>query len=38
MMILEKIIEFGYVVIVALLVMALIEHIVLSVIYSKLDI
>ena len=38
MMILEKIIECGYVVIMALLVMALIEHIIKSIIYSILDI
>ena len=38
MMILEKIIEFGYVVIMALLVMALIEHIIKGMIFSYLDI
>ena len=38
MVMLEKIIELGFFVIMALLVMALIEHIILSVIYSKLDI
>ena len=38
MMILEKIIECGYVVIMALLVMALIEHIIKGLIFSYLDI
>ena len=38
MMILEKIIEFGFVVIMALLVMALIEHIIKGLIFSYLDI
>ena len=38
MMILEKIIECGYLVIMALLVMALIEHIIKSIVYGYLDI
>ena len=37
-MILEKIIELGFFIIMALLVMALIEHIIKSIIYSILDI
>lgn len=37
-MILEKIIELGFFIITALLVMALIEHIIKSIIYSILDI
>ncbi len=38
MMILEKIIELGFFIIMALLVMALIKHIIKSIIYSYLDI
>lgn len=38
MVMLEKIIECGYVVIVVLLIMALIEHIIKSIVYSYLDI
>lgn len=38
MVILEKIIELGFIVIMALLVMALIEHIIKGIIYSYLDI
>lgn len=38
MMILEKIIEFGFIIIMALLIMALIEHIIKGMIYSYLDI
>ncbi len=38
MMILEKIIELGFIVIMALLVVALIEHFIKGMIYSYLDI
>lgn len=38
MMILEKIIEFGFIAIIVLLVMALIEHVIRGMIYSYLDI
>ena len=38
MVMLEKIIECGYVVIMALLIMSLIEHIIKGMIYSYLDI
>ena len=38
MVMLEKIIKYGYLVIVALVIMALIEHIIKGMIYSYLDI